>query len=208
MNPKHKGPVGEELKKLADELAQAAVRNLNYNAVNDSFAWTRWRRLPAIVNASTVSSVEQELNVRAWLIADRWAFQKPQEVRAMEADGSLLRKLREQEWLETQQGVDPKTGVAPDTRRWLDFPRVVQPKTVRVIEKDLSLRGWQIADRWAAGAPDMVRAMEANGTLLPRLKEQADLEARTIADARVGGAYNDTPDSEILALYEIPQLPE
>ena len=126
----------------------------------------------------------------------------------MEADGSLLRKLREQEWLETQQGVDPKTGVAPYTRRWLDFPRVVQPKTVRVIEKDLSLRGWQIADRWAAGTADRVRAMEADGTLLPRLKEQADLEARTIADARVGGAFQDVSDSEILALHEIPQLPE
>jgi len=208
MNRKHKGPVGEDLKKLADEIVQGAVRNLNYNAVNDSFEWTGWRRLPAMVKASTVSDIEQRLNVRAWLIADRWAFQKPQEVRAMEADGSLLRRLQEQEWRETEQGIDPKTGVEPDTRFWLDLPRVVKPETVRAIEKLLGQRAWQIADRWAAGAPEKVKEMEADGTLLERLREQAKLEAETISDARVGGAFSDVPDSEILAMHEIGPLPD
>jgi hypothetical protein len=201
-------PVGEELKKLSDEIAQIAVRNLNYNAINDSFEWAGWRRLPAIVSASTVSSIEQQLNVRAWLIADRWAFQKPQEVRALEADGSLLRRLQEQEWRETEQSIDPKTGVDPDTRFWLDLPRLAKAETIRAIEKQLGQRAWQIADRWAAGAPEKVKEMEADGTLLERLREQTKLEAETISDARVGGAFSDVPDSEILALHEIPQLPE
>lgn len=91
---------------------------------------------------------------------------------------------------------------------WLDLPRVVTPDTVAAIEKHCSLRGWQIADRWAAGAPKKVKEMEAAGQLLPRLKEQADLENETISNARVGGAMNDTPDSEILALNEIPALPD
>jgi hypothetical protein len=70
-----------------------------------------------------------------------------------------------------------------------------------------SLRVQQIADRWASGSPKKVKAMEASGTLLARLKEQADLENETISNARVGGAMSDVPDSEILALNEIPQLP-
>jgi hypothetical protein len=126
----------------------------------------------------------------------------------MEADDSLLRRLQEQEWRETEQGIDPKTGVEPDTRFWLDLPRVVKPETVRAIEKQLGQRAWQIADRWAAGAPEKVKEMEADGTLLERLREQAKLEAETISDARVGGAFSDVPDSEILAMYEIGPLPD
>jgi hypothetical protein len=90
---------------------------------------------------------------------------------------------------------------------WLDLPRVVRPETVAAIEKSLSLRGWQIADRWAAGAPAMVKRLEAEGTLLARLKEQADLEAEVIADARIGGRFQDVPDSELLAMNEMPALP-
>jgi hypothetical protein len=77
-----------------------------------------------------------------------------------------------------------------------------------MIEKELSQRAWQIAHRWAAGAPGKVKGMEADGTLLERLREQAELEAQTIADARVGGAMSDVPDSEVLALYDIPLLPD
>jgi hypothetical protein len=90
---------------------------------------------------------------------------------------------------------------------WLDLPTVVRPDTLRNIEQQLSLRGWQIADRWAAGAPAKVRRMQADGTLLARLKEQAALEARTISDARIGGCFSDVPDSELLAMNEIPILP-
>lgn len=87
---------------------------------------------------------------------------------------------------------------------WLDLPHVVAPETVAAIEQNLGLRGWQVADRWAAGAPTMVKRMEADGTLLARLKEQTALEAETITDARVGGHFHDMPDSELLAMYEIP----
>lgn len=203
--PFRKPPV--DLKKWGDEIVDKMVKNLNYNVVNDGFEWTGWRRLPAIVSAATVNKIEQRLNVRAWLIADRWAFQKPQEVRAMEADGSLLEKLGKQEWLETEQGIDPKTGVGSENEFWLDLPRVVKAETVRMIEQNLSLRGWQIADRWALGSPKKVKRMEAAGTLIPRLKEQQKLEAGIISDARVAGRMSDTPDSEILAMHEIPLLP-
>jgi hypothetical protein len=115
-------------------------------------------------------------------------------------------------------GIDPD---APEAERqaeyakltrgeftWLDLPRVVRPDTLKAIEQNLSLHGWQIADRWAAGARGMVRQMEADGTLMPRLKEQADLEAETISDARISGRFHDVPDSELLAMYEIPALPD
>lgn len=208
MSPHHEGPVGDELKRISREIAEIAVRNLNYNAVNDSFEWTGWRRLPAIVSTSTISAIEQRLNVRAWLIADRWAFQIPQEVKAMEAAGSLLTKLAEQEWLETEQGVDPKTGVVPDSRDrgLLNAPDVLRPETVTAVLKE-PLRVQQIADRWASGSPKKVKQFEANGTLLQKLRAQAQLENEVISKARVGGAMSDVPDSEILALAEIPPLP-
>jgi hypothetical protein len=88
----------------------------------------------------------------------------------------------------------------------LELPSVVKPATVKAVLAE-SLRVQQIADRWASGSPKKVKAMEADKTLLPRLREQAQLESQTIADARVGGAMSDTPDSEILAMNEIPLLP-
>jgi len=91
---------------------------------------------------------------------------------------------------------------------WLNLPSVVRPDTLKAIEQNLSRRGWRIADRWAAGAPAMVRRMEAEGTLLARLKEQAALEAETIAKARASWPFSDTPDSELLAMYEIQVLPD
>ena len=94
----------------------------------------------------------------------------------------------------------------PQDNSLLDAPRVLKPATVKAVLAE-SLRAQQIADRWAAGAPHAVRDMEADGTLLSRIKEQADLESQTISDARIGGAYSDTPDSEILAMYEVPLLP-
>jgi len=81
-------------------------------------------------------------------------------------------------------------------------------ETLKAIFAGGSVRVRQVADRWASGSPKKVKEMEAAGTLLPRLKEQAELENSTISDARVGGAMNDTPDSEILALYDIPALPD
>ena len=94
----------------------------------------------------------------------------------------------------------------PQDHSLLSAPRVLKPATVKAVLA-ASPRVQQIADRWASGSPKKVKSMEAAGTLLPRLKEQAELETSTIVDARMGGAMSDTPDSEILALHEIPQLP-
>jgi len=58
------------------------------------------------------------------------------------------------------------------------------------------------------GAASTVREMERAGTLIPSLKAQQKLEADLISDARVSGRNQDLPDSEILALYEIPLLPK
>lgn len=99
------------------------------------------------------------------------------------------------------------TGPDKGDFQFLALPNVVAPETEMAALKNLSLRGWQIADRWALGAPATVKAMEKAGTLIPCLKEQQMLEAATISDARVGGRMQDLPDSEILALHNIPLLP-
>ncbi|HXF65631.1 MAG TPA: hypothetical protein VNK67_02885 [Burkholderiales bacterium] len=89
----------------------------------------------------------------------------------------------------------------------LMYAKRFKPETVKAVLQE-SLRVQQIADRWVSGAPKKVKAMEAEGTLLQRLREQAELENQTIADAQVGGRIMDVPDSEILAMYEIPLLPD
>ena len=94
----------------------------------------------------------------------------------------------------------------PNTHNLLHAKRF-KPETVRLILAE-SLRVQQIADRWVAGVPKKVKVMEENGTLLQRLREQADVENRTISAARTGGQMMDVPDNEILALHEIPQLPD
>ena len=93
------------------------------------------------------------------------------------------------------------------TYRWLEFPKVVKPETLRAVERIADYRVPSIADRWALGSPEKVRKMEADGTLIPRLKAQHKLEVRTLSDARVAGRMADVPDSEILAMHEVPQLP-
>lgn len=71
-----------------------------------------------------------------------------------------------------------------------------------------SLRVQQIAGRWALGAPDKVNQLEADGFLLQRLKEQADLEETILAGARVSGAFSGVSDQEILRQHGISELPE
>ena len=90
----------------------------------------------------------------------------------------------------------------------MTLPNVVAPETVRAVVKNLSLRGWQIAERWASGSPKKVKQMEAAGSLISKLKEQQRLELETISDARVSGRMSDVPDSEILAQHEIHLLPD
>jgi hypothetical protein len=82
----------------------------------------------------------------------------------------------------------------------------VKLATVRALQRQ-PLRVQQIADRWASGSRTQVRALEAKGQLLERLKEQAALEGKVLADARMCGAFSDVPDHEILAMNEIEALP-
>lgn len=95
-----------------------------------------------------------------------------------------------------------------DNFQFLALPKVVTSETVQAVLGNLALRGWQIADRWAMGAPATVKAMERAGTLLPSLKEQQKLESEIISDARVSGKNQDVPDSEILAQHEVQLLPD
>jgi hypothetical protein len=85
--------------------------------------------------------------------------------------------------------------------------KLLKPETVARLLREVGNRGWQIADRWASGWPRKTRELEAAGTLIDWLKAQANLEDETISDARVGGANSDLPDSEILALHDIPEYP-
>jgi hypothetical protein len=87
----------------------------------------------------------------------------------------------------------------------LHAPKVLKPETVKSLAGK-PLRVQQIADRWASGSPTKMKALEANGSLLERLKEQSDVEGKVLADARVGGAMSDVPDHEILAMNEVEPL--
>ena len=94
----------------------------------------------------------------------------------------------------------------PQDHSLLDAPNVLKAETVKLLMRE-PLRVQKIADRWASGSPKKVRQFEASGTLFPKLREQAQLEAEMISDAKMGGRFSDVPDSEILAMYEIPLLP-
>ena len=97
-------------------------------------------------------------------------------------------------------------GPDDQTYRWLEFPNLVKRETVSAVER-IGYRAPMIADRWALGSPKKVKAMEADGTLIEKIRAQHKLEIRTLSDARVAGRMADVPDSEILAMNEIPQLP-
>jgi len=84
---------------------------------------------------------------------------------------------------------------------------VVKPETLREISRMLGAPGYSIADRWALSVPTKMRKMEAAGTLVPMLLKQETLEMETISDARADGIPMDTPDSEILQMYEIRLIP-
>lgn len=65
--------------------------------------------------------------------------------------------------------------------------RVLKKETCREIES-LGPMAEQIADRWAGGWPKMTQEMEANGSLLPAVKDQlakeVELEATHARDYR------------------------
>jgi hypothetical protein len=88
----------------------------------------------------------------------------------------------------------------------MSAPRVLKPATLKALRgQPMSVQN--VVDRWASGSPTKVKALESNGKLLERAKEQAALERKTVADARVGGAMSDVPDFEILQAAEIDLLP-
>ncbi len=92
--------------------------------------------------------------------------------------------------------------------------QVLKPETVRQIgslKADdgmlLGNRATKIADRWASGWTKATQAMEADGTLLPALAKQAELEAMAISDNRIAGANQHLADHEILEMVGIPPEP-
>lgn len=87
----------------------------------------------------------------------------------------------------------------------LNAPKVLKPATVKALQGQ-PLRVQQIVDRWASGSPTKAKSLEANGKLLERAKEQANLEGKVLADARMSGAFSDVPDHEILAMNEVDPL--
>ena len=84
--------------------------------------------------------------------------------------------------------------------------QILKPATVNAIAK-LGLRAEKVADRWASGWKAETTAMEAAGTLLPRLQAQADKEAQILAEARQGGENSHLADHEILALNDLSPAP-
>lgn len=80
--------------------------------------------------------------------------------------------------------------------------RVVKPATLAKVQ-GLDLRSQSIADRWASTSPEAVKSLEVANQLFNRLREQSDLEAATISDARVAGKNSGVPDSDLLELAGI-----
>lgn len=88
----------------------------------------------------------------------------------------------------------------------LNVQHVLKSETVYEIVK-LGLTAQKIADRWVLGWKRRVIAMEKDGTLLPRLKEQALHEAEVLSEARQGGTLNHLADREIAELYDLSTGP-
>lgn len=70
------------------------------------------------------------------------------------------------------------------TNNPLNYQNVLKPETIRAISS-LPTRAHQIADRWASRPQWKAKmlAHEQDGTLLDRLKEQADLETEALVGA-------------------------
>lgn len=83
---------------------------------------------------------------------------------------------------------------------------LLKPETLRAIAK-LGKTADAIADRWAVGWPTQTKAMEADGTLIYRLKEAAEVEAGAIALHRAGGENSHLADGELRELAGISPGP-
>jgi len=83
---------------------------------------------------------------------------------------------------------------------------VLKPETLDAIVR-LGNTAQTVAERWTSGWKKKVLAMEADGSLLPRLKEQAEREAEALSSAQVGGANNHLAKHEIMELYDISPEP-
>ena len=75
---------------------------------------------------------------------------------------------------------------------------VFKPETASEIERMGHLSS-QIADRSAGGWPKRVKKLDAEGRLIPALKDQAEIEAKVLAE---------TPNMTHLARHEINQMYE
>ena len=61
--------------------------------------------------------------------------------------------------------------------------RLLKPETIRQLKQDgFPNSAYLILDRWALNSPELLQALEANGTfdLLLRLDQQTSLEAQTL----------------------------
>ncbi|HXC39516.1 MAG TPA: hypothetical protein VN667_11280 [Burkholderiales bacterium] len=84
--------------------------------------------------------------------------------------------------------------------------RILRPETVNAIVK-MGPQAERIADRWAMGWKADLKQLETAGSLLPRLKEQAERESQVLADARQGGENSHLADHEILAMNDVNPAP-
>lgn len=83
---------------------------------------------------------------------------------------------------------------------------LLKPETRRQIA-DMGPNAESIVDRWLGGWPKRTVAMEADGTLIPRLKSQLETEMNLLADARTGGSLNHLAEHEIMELYGVDPGP-
>jgi len=81
--------------------------------------------------------------------------------------------------------------------------RILKPETISAAAK-LGPIADQILDRWAMGWKAKLKAMEKDGTLLPRLKEQAEAEKDALMRGREGGQNSHLSDAEIQEIYGPP----
>lgn len=83
---------------------------------------------------------------------------------------------------------------------------VLKPETLDAIVR-LGFMAQTVAERWTSGWKKKVLAMEADGSLLERIKDQAERETEVMSSAQVGGANNHLAMHEIMEMYDLKPGP-
>ncbi len=83
---------------------------------------------------------------------------------------------------------------------------VLKPETLVAIVK-LGNHAQVVAERWTSGWKKQTLAMESDGSILERIKDQAENEAEALSTAKMGGENNHLAQHEIMEMYDLKPGP-